>query len=373
MNSYLFFIGQNSALSQAELSNVLPSATLQELTSGIIRLSIDAKLDIPELGCRLGGTIKIAEKVTHSSKSKLKDDLIEILKDKKAKNFSINHIDATNKESTVLADKVKNALIELELHPRYIWSRSTGISPIIVTKQKAVELTIDDQFDIYHTTWVHNFKHWISRDRKKPYITPKDGMLPPKLARMMVNLGIADRDPSKTTLLDPFCGTGTVLMEAKLLGAKVIGSDLSEEKVRGTFTNMDWLSDDQACTKTQKHAIYTANATAISSMLGDQQVDVIVTEPTLGPPSPREDRVRDIAHGLQKLYLGSLKHWATFLKPGGRVVITLPVFHGKNRSYKTSSFIDGRENLGYNILRSDLIFTRPGARIEREIIILEKK
>jgi len=372
VNSYLFFIGQNHDLSEAEISCVLPQAELKLISPEIIKVTSEHKLNLETLGCRLGGTVKIAQITKKSDKKTLKTDLVTILSDLKAKNYTINLLSSTNDESNQLSSEIKNVLVKKELHPRFIHTTSTGISPVIITKQKAVELTVDDNFNIYHTTWVHNFKHWISRDRKKPYVTPKAGMLPPKLARIMVNLALGDNEAKNYTLLDPFCGTGTILMEAKLLGIKAIGSDLSPEKVAGAEENLNWLSDAQACTETHPARIFSANATNLSQEVM-QQVDAIVTEPTLGPPSPKEQKFSDISHGLQKLYLGALKHWLDILKPRGRVVITLPIFHGKNRSFKTSAFIDARENLGYNVLRSDLVFTRPGATIERQIVILEKK
>ena len=61
----------------------------------------------------------------------------------------------------------------------------------------------------------------------KPYRDMRRGMLPPKLARSLVNLAIGAKSPSDMTILDPFCGTGTVLMEAMLLGTHVVGTDLA--------------------------------------------------------------------------------------------------------------------------------------------------
>lgn len=372
MNSYLFFLGQNSLLSQAELTSLIPEAKLTTPHQSIVKLDSPTSLDLPSLGCRLGGTVKIAVLKQTSSAKQLQDDLVKLLLDQQAKNFSLNLLDSTNQESYELSNEVKQRLVDNQLRTRFIAPTSTGISPVIITKQKAVELTIDSDFNIYQTTWVHSFKSWINRDRRKPFVTPKSGMLPPKLARIMVNLAVGDKDPGGLTLLDPFCGTGTILMEAALQGIKVTGSDLSADKVAGTKTNLDWLDENQACAPLKPATVFQANATNLKDQLVDQ-IDLIVTEPTLGPASPSQDKLSDIAHGLQKLYLGALKHWALFLKPQARVVIALPIFHGQNRSYTTADFIDARENLGYNTLRNDLIFTRPGAQIERQIVVLEKQ
>ena len=44
-------------------------------------------------------------------------------------------------------------------------------------------------------------------------------------------------------MLDPFCGVGTTLIEASLLGFdQMIGSDIDEKAVADTEKNLNWLS-----------------------------------------------------------------------------------------------------------------------------------
>jgi len=54
--------------------------------------------------------------------------------------------------------------------------------------------------------------------------------LHPRLARVLVNLS---RVPEGGTLLDPFCGTGGVFLEAGLVGARLVGGDVREDMVAG--------------------------------------------------------------------------------------------------------------------------------------------
>jgi tRNA (guanine10-N2)-dimethyltransferase len=59
--------------------------------------------------------------------------------------------------------------------------------------------------------------------------------LHPKLARALVNLtGIREGQ----TLLDPFCGTGGVLLEAGLMGCRIVGGDIDKRMVEGTLQNL---------------------------------------------------------------------------------------------------------------------------------------
>ena len=63
--------------------------------------------------------------------------------------------------------------------------------------------------------------------------------MPPRLARMMVNLSSCGKGK---VLLDPFCGVGTILQEALLEGASVIGTDANAWCVKASEENLDWLA-----------------------------------------------------------------------------------------------------------------------------------
>jgi tRNA (guanine10-N2)-dimethyltransferase len=69
---------------------------------------------------------------------------------------------------------------------------------------------------------------------KRPFFSPIS--LHPKLARCMVNLARARRGEF---LVDPFCGTGGILIEAGLMGARIVGGDLFRKMTWGTRKNLD--------------------------------------------------------------------------------------------------------------------------------------
>src|SRR3989344_5585326 len=97
---------------------------------------------------------------------------------------------------------------------------------------------------------------------------------------------------TQKTLLDPFCGMGTILAEALLLGWQVIGSDQSEEVVVKAQANLRWLG-------LKTHKLFTSDATHISEKV--ESVDAIVTEPFMGKPNVSRENVKDIMTGLSKL------------------------------------------------------------------------
>ncbi|QGN08240.1 methyltransferase domain-containing protein [Halorhabdus sp. CBA1104] len=75
---------------------------------------------------------------------------------------------------------------------------------------------------------------------ERPFFQP--GSMDPTLARALVN--IAGAQPG-TTVLDPMCGTGGLLIEAGLVGATPVGVDALEKMVQGTRENLGTLIDEE--------------------------------------------------------------------------------------------------------------------------------
>jgi tRNA (guanine10-N2)-dimethyltransferase len=73
------------------------------------------------------------------------------------------------------------------------------------------------------------------RGHFRPFLLPIT--LHPKIARAMVNLSQVKK---QQTLLDPFCGTGGILLEAGLLGARIIGSDIEKKMIEGSQKNLEF-------------------------------------------------------------------------------------------------------------------------------------
>jgi len=104
------------------------------------------------------------------------------------------------------------------------------------------------------------------RPRKRPFFHPS--AMPAKLARCMVNLAKPNRGD---LVLDPFCGTGSFLIEAGLLGCRVLGFDAKKRMVRGSLRNLRFFNVD--C-----EGLMVADAKYLPLM----KVDCIVTDPPYG-------------------------------------------------------------------------------------------
>ncbi len=88
---------------------------------------------------------------------------------------------------------------------------------------------------------------WASRrPRRRPFFHP--AAIFPKLSRALVNLsGVKEGE----ILMDPFAGTGSVLLEASVIGILPVAIDISRSMVRGALANQrefsqSWLGIIQA-------------------------------------------------------------------------------------------------------------------------------
>jgi len=71
------------------------------------------------------------------------------------------------------------------------------------------------------------------RPRKRPFFHPT--AMKAKLARCMVNLA---QPKAGELVLDPFCGTATMLIEAGLIGCRVVGFDVKRRMIEGSLRNL---------------------------------------------------------------------------------------------------------------------------------------
>jgi tRNA (guanine10-N2)-dimethyltransferase len=132
---------------------------------------------------------------------------------------------------------------------------------------------------------------------KRSFFHP--GVMMPRIARALVNISCVQ---PKDRLLDPFCGTGGILIEAVMLGIDAIGSDFDPVMVRGSRQNL------------KESAMLIADATRLP--LDDESVDAIVTDLPYGQSvSIKKD------DSLEQLYDDTLLELRRVLRRGKRAVI----------------------------------------------------
>lgn len=369
MPRYIAQLGNTPALSLSELQAVFPEfqvKQLQQQTAEFTADSFDAQTAID----RLGGTVKLLEVVKtfdQTNPDTINQALVEILSQEEGRiTFAIGELGRDHLPTIEVSD-IKDLLKDHDGSVRYIEGSRSGLSAAVLLNKSVTELLVIQSASetvIARTLAVQNIDDWTERDRSKPYADRKKGMLPPKVARMMVNLAVGATPNSNMTVLDPFCGSGTVLMEAAMLGCAVVGSDLDPDATEGTIQNLAWLSD--AFNLTLNSQVFTKDAARLEL---NQKVSHLVTEPFLGKPSPRAEQLPNIFKGLHKMYLGAFKQWTKLLQPGATIVVVFPEADhpdAKNR-FTLEKFIDKLEQLGYTTISEPVLYHRPQAIIQRSI------
>ncbi len=365
MNAFLFVLGRTSDLSYLELTSLFARCMRLTHDTASVELSVDDAADPQALLSKLGGTIKIARMlgtVPSLEAHQLARYLLDI---PGIRSFGISmYGDVKSLDPEVLAD-IKTLLGESGIHTRYVEAHEgNALSSVVVDKQNVTELIVvstGGRYTVGLTIAVQDVDTWSKRDFGRPFADPKSGMLPPKVARMAVNIV-----GKNGTLLDPFCGMGTILGEALLAGWHGFGSDQSYDVIEKAKKNIAWLGTPG---KTQ---FFVSDATHVSEHLPKEAVDAIVTEPFLGNTQRGDRPVKNIIKGLEKLYIGCLKDWHHVLKPKGKVVIALPQYAIRGKTYFVKNVIDRCENLGYTVVHGPIEYSRPQAIVRRQFFVLTK-
>lgn len=185
----------------------------------------------------------------------------------------------------------------------YIWRKLKKPS-VDLENPKTTVYVVNNLFT--KLVWKKEKRRFVDREPiKKPAFHPTS--LKPVLARLLVNLS---RCKEKEILLDPFCGTGSVLIEAAIIGCKAVGSDLDKEMIKGSKINLKHYK--------LKAKLKQANALELDKHYQKNSVDAIATDPPYG----RSSHIG--AKNIKELYNGFLKSAHKILKKGRYTALIYP-------------------------------------------------
>lgn len=389
---YFFILGTNPTLSLAELTAVFNHGQFSLIQKNIAILETNQEIKANIIK-KIGGTIKFGLIHGEPASIAVKDILksaANFAKPEKSEskfNFGISHYGKAKINLKVLGMEFKKLLKESGINSRWVISREPTLSSVVVEQNKlvtdkGVEIVIiefNKKLLLGKTLAVQPFKELSFRDYGRPARDDRSGMLPPKLAQIMINLAGAGLDAA---ILDPFCGSGTIITEAMLMGYKnIIGADISSRAITDTKANVEWIKKNYEL-RVMSFELREIDATQISKQIAPSSIDFIITEPYLGPQRG-DTPISKIKAELERLYSYSLDEFKKILKPGGKIVMIWPVFQGKLStfiypnidSYKIIGPIPA--NLKKNIFlkitnRDSIIYGREEQKVWREIVILEK-
>lgn len=362
---YLAVLGRQPVISIAELEALF--FNVKRIYDNLATFDAEEKPDIS----RLGGSLKIAEKLEVSP--------LEYLSNLEPGKITFGISDWSRRmdpRSTLhWLSKLKRKLVQQGRSVRTVWP-NTAAGTITTASSlhngfsgenpRKVEL-IKVGKDWYKVIGVQDIDAYAARDQKRPARDAKVGMLPPKLAQILVNL-CGDLKPG-SRILDPFCGTGVLLQEAMLMGYKAYGTDLSERMIDYSKRNFEYLGLSD----------FELEAGDATSFKWNGKIDAVACEGFLGRPmvhfTPRVE-IDEQKQICREIILGFLENLYPQIESGTPVVIAAPAWLEYDTKYSRLMIIDEIQNMGYNVdnkSRRGLLYYRRDQIVARDIIILRKK
>ena len=359
---YLAVLGRQPEISIAELEALF--SDVKQISKSLTTFSAES-VDIN----RLGGSIKIAEE--------LNEKPLEFLQKTPDGKITIGVSDYSKNASTRSAKtealKLKQILVRHGRSVRVVESRDAVLSTA-TSLHNGLSGKNDRKFELikvdnnwYKVVGVQDIDAYTKRDQARPARDAKVGMLPPKLAQILINL--CGPLPVGYRVLDPFCGTGVVLQEALLMGYSAYGTDLSERMIEYTEKNLKFFNFTN----------YKTEVGDATSHKWSEKIDAVACEGYLGAPMsqvPAEIKLKEQKQECRNIILGFLKNLFGQIESNTPVVIAAPAWLRSNGTYSRLEIVDEIENMGYNVMnksREGLLYHRDDQIVARDIIILRKK
>jgi tRNA G10 N-methylase Trm11 len=373
---YIAILGRQPEFGLAELESRLGSAAIQPF--GLHAALIDRQIDIN----RFGGIQKIGEilyqgRAIDLNEAPVQLESLPISQGKTTFGLSYYGLQTTPNFVTAAGLTLKKRL-RTHGSVRFVapTKGSTSLSAaqvkfngLTTTGFELLVVVSKQQMIIAITRQIQDIDWYAARDYERPSRSAQVGMLPPKLAQMMVNT------TSAPLVYDPFCGTGVVLQEALLLGRAATGSDISEAMVQSSTDNLVWLTGKRP--ELKQWSVVQADAT--TAILPKRRL-AIVSEGYLGPNQTKpvdKSTYLTLRGHMSELYLKAFANWASQLQPESEVSITTPVWRTV-QGWKGLNLVDQITDLGYTLKQfahapsGALIYRRPNQIVGRQLLMLRK-
>lgn len=424
---YAFNLGRVFTLSLAELFAVFEKMGLAfkmvALYREVLIIETETELEVAKLQKDLGGTIKIMEVLDSLGRKKFLRPS-QIFKNYfDAKHLADKYLPATSGKTVIgislyplskglpplrdenkrIGMEIKNLLRVAGVSARMVFPQKLALAlpSVVVTKENL--LTRGAEIDFFvgseeiflgKTLTVQDFEDYGRRDYQRPLRDMRVGLLPPKVAQIMINLaqipGSVKTD-QKQAMLDPFVGSGTIIQEAIIQGYRAVGSDISEKQVTDAETNLEWIRNRYSLPR-GRFEMVRADAAELPKGLPKYDYLAIITEGTLGPVYSELPNKAEIAKNfkeLEPIYISAFEAFKKILKSGSRVVVALPAYRTGDKKYEFFPVVDKITKLGYNIIspvpevllerfdflevtaRKSIIYDRKDQFVSREIFIFE--
>ena len=402
---YAFILGKNTALSCAEILSVLKRDlfvfVILSISPKALIIKADKRIENPQVFLnKLGGTVKIAEIFSEIQEKDIKGLILGYIENSNQDSKFVFGISSYNFEDKNLGFEIKKELKKADISSRFVQGKERSLSAPEIKNNKILEKGADfvlirskNKVFLGKTIAIQDYEAYSTRDYGRPRRNAKSGMLPPKVAQIMLNL--IPTQPTalqaKKLVYDPFCGNGTILQEALLMGHQVISSDISKDRVYDTKENLKWLKNKYGLKIEPEKIVFQADALNLTEKNLPAKLEAIVSEVYLGPPLTEKVTEKEISNIVSKLegdYKQFLKSCLIFNT--SYLILAIPFYSLKNKIYRLNIF-DSIPKIGYNVIdpfdnskvdlslvpefdikRKTISYSRPDQIVGREIIILKK-
>jgi len=341
-NLFIFQTGHAKGLAKAEILSLLPDSIVDEVFDGFV---VNTEIPNPTaLLNRMGGIVRITEVIQSGPANmplNFEEWVVSAISDIASKGKKIRYGLSMHPKSekilkkTLIGSKKNLKLVENVGNVRFVNKDFKNLSSVQawhekLLKENGLELHLfqssenseNPKWYLSKTLAIQNFEAYSHRDYDRPARSAANGMFPPKLAQILINLAIANQNqaPSELTIYDPFCGSGTVMQEAWLMNYPAQGSDISEQMVKDSKENLTWLKKDDQFTAGRNSEpenltkVFHADATHLTSSELPTPPFAIVTETWLGPvlTKPLTDlerpKVQREVEALYEAFFSNLKN-----------------------------------------------------------------
>jgi tRNA G10 N-methylase Trm11 len=391
--SALVILGRQPRIGLAELESLYGANNVHPVGSDAALLDIDFhEIDLN----RLGGSIKLCSVLGSFDTAKwplLQQQVIKVMPEhiatvpdgKLQLGVSTFGLNVRPQQLTAVGLSLKKVLRAAGRSVRLVPNQTPALNSAQVlhnhlTGATGFELVLvrdNNQTIAARTIAEQDIESYTVRDRGRPKRDARVGMLPPKLAQIIINLADGQANPAHRRLLDPFCGTGVVLQEALLLGYNVYGTDLEQRMIDYSAVNLDWFQ--KLYNQYGEVELAAGDATAYK---WQSPVDLIACETYLGQPfnsfptPDKLDQVRGTCNAIIEKFLANIHGQ---IEPGTRLCLAVPAWQRNSKVFSHLPMLDHLEKLGYNrvsfehALESDLIYFREDQVVARELLVITRK
>jgi tRNA (guanine10-N2)-dimethyltransferase len=409
----VMILGRQPALGLAELENLYGADRLQPIGDKAVIVDVDPCLLAFD---RLGGSTKFCKLLTildTTNWKQIEKFLLQVSpqhsqtmpEGKMTLGLSAIGFSVSPKQLEATGLSLKKVIRKTGRPTRLVPNKATELNTAQVihnnlTGPNGWELVFikdGDKTVVAQSVKVQDIESYTLRDRSRPKRDAKVGMLPPKLAQILINLGtghlpqetlqnICDipegeeipRPMLEQTVLDPFCGTGVVLQEATLMGYHAYGSDLEKRMVDYSNANLEWVAHNFKIAPTCCR-VEVGDAT---NHTWQPPIDFIAAETYLGRPftsRPAGDVLAQTINECNLIIKKFLQNIHGQLKSGTRLCLAVPAWQTRPNTFKKLPLIDQIENLGYNrvvlehVRDEDLIYYRIDQVVARQLLVITRK